>query len=287
MNEKTRNLIPWVVLVAAVGGLATYRNPWLDPSRSEPPGPTAAARPARPAWPPAPALPTTPPRPTADAALPGGGTFIGSRCGAKNFHRFTPPATPAPEPSGRGGQHGRRTPGPQLVLGSYGFGRNGAHDQGEFTIGLLLGPGTPRVLELSDPLGPEGVAVEIEGPEGIVGGAYGLPVTLSDDGDRSPEGRIRVTPDGGGSAVVALPAQALCPGYDGFALQRMLVAPSDSSNTIIGDPPYRLTVSISDPAVGALRRAAGSPLTGDVLSADNRFDPAHESPGDSPAGAAA
>ncbi|MFJ9948203.1 hypothetical protein [Kitasatospora sp. NPDC091207] len=286
MNDKTRNLIPWVVLVAAVGGLVTYRNPWLDPSRSEPPGPATASRPGYSAWPPAPALPTTPPRATSDAALPGGGTFIGSRCGAKGFHHFTPPVTPVPAPTGRGERRGRGTPGPQLVLGSYGFGRDGAHDQGEFTIGLLLGPGTERVLELSGPLGPEGVAVEIEGPEGIVGGAYGLPVTLSDDGARSPEGKIRITPGSGGSAVVTLPAQALCPGYDGFALQPVLVAPTGSSNTIIGDPPYRLTVSISDPAVGALRRAAGSPLTGDVLSADNRIDTAYDAPAEDPARAA-
>ncbi|MFD9596401.1 hypothetical protein ACFWA9_27155 [Kitasatospora sp. NPDC059973] len=286
MNEKARNLIPWVVLVAAVGGLVTYRNPWLDPNRSDSPGPASAAGPAFSAWPPAPALPTTAPRPTTDAALPGGGTFIGSRCGTKNFHHFTPPVTPVPEPTGRGERRGRRTPGPQLVLGSYGFGRHGVDDQGEFTIDLLLGPGTERELELSGPLGPEGVAVEIEGPEGIVGGAYGLPVTLSDDEVPSPEGKVRITPGSGGSAGVTLPAQALCPGYDGFALQRVLVAPLDSSNTIIGDPPYRLTVSISDPAVGALRRASGSPLTGDVLSADNRIDPAQGSPADGPARAA-
>lgn len=66
----------------------------------------------------------------------------------------------------------------------------------------------------------------------------------------------------------------------------MLVAPIDSSNTTIGDPPYRLTVSISDPAVGALRRASGSPLSGDFLSADNRIDPAHGFPADDPARAA-
>ncbi|MGW8361122.1 hypothetical protein ACWGK1_11205 [Streptomyces wedmorensis] len=84
--------------------------------------------------------------------------------------------------------------------------------------------------------------------------------------------------------MVTLPAQALCPGYDGFAVQEMLGAPIDSSNTVIGEPPYRLTVSISDPAVGALRRASGSPLTGDVLSVDNRIDPAYDAPADDPAG---
>ncbi|MFJ5834647.1 hypothetical protein [Streptomyces sp. NPDC093089] len=284
MNDKKRNLIPWVVLVAAAGGLVAYRTPWLDPSRSELPGPASASRPAHSAWPPSPALPTTPPRPVADAALPGGGTFIGSRCGSKGFHHFTPPVTPAPDPIGRGERQGGGTPGPQLVLGSYGFERNGAHDRGKFTLGLLLAPGTERVLELSSPLGPEGVAVEIEGPQGIVGGAYGLPTTSSDDGARPPDGKIRMTPDSGGSAVVMLPAQALCPGYDGFALQQMLEAPIDSSNTTIGEPPYRLTVSISDPAIGALRHASGSPLTGDVLSADNRIDPEHDASADDPAG---
>lgn len=129
--------------------------------------------------------------------------------------------------------------------------------------------------------------MEIEGPEGIVGGAYGLPITPFDDGARSLDGKIRIMPDSGGSAVVTLLAQALCPGYDGFVLQQMLGVPIDSSNTIIGEPPYRLTVSISGPAVGALRHASGSPLTGDVLSADHRIDPAHDTLTDDPAGASA
>ncbi|MFD0344967.1 hypothetical protein ACFQ0M_00565 [Kitasatospora aburaviensis] len=48
------------------------------------------------------------------------------------------------------------------------------------------------------------------------------------------------------------------------------MAPTDSHNTITGQPPYRLTVSISDPAIGALRRQVGSTVPGDVLATDNR-----------------
>ncbi|MFF2149238.1 hypothetical protein [Kitasatospora sp. NPDC058190] len=69
---------------------------------------------------------------------------------------------------------------------------------------------------------------------------------------------------------MTLPSEALCPGFDGFAVQQRLMAPTDSNNTITGQPPYRLTVSISDPAIGALRRQTGSPVPGDVLATDNR-----------------
>ncbi|GAA2799259.1 hypothetical protein GCM10010441_25340 [Kitasatospora paracochleata] len=113
--------------------------------------------------------------------------------------------------------------------------------------------------------------MEIEGPDGLIGGAHGLPVALDDSIERTDDGRIRISPETAGSASLTLPVQALCPGFDGMAVQRSLQAPTDSSNTITGQPRYTLTVSISDPAIGALRHAVGSNTTGDVLSADNRI----------------
>ncbi|MGA5821508.1 hypothetical protein ACPC54_27005 [Kitasatospora sp. NPDC094028] len=209
------------------------------------------------------------PRPAVDVALPGGGVFDGSRCGAKGFHHFEP--APAAFTFDAGPEPDAAPPGPQLVLGSYGFSRNSATDPGHFTIGLLLGPGSgSRALDLSAPLGPQGVAVEIEGPDGLVGGAHGLPVTHEDDAPSGAGGTVRVGPEGGASVQVTLPAAALCPGFDGFAVQQRLVAPTDAHNSTTGQPLYRLTVSISDPAIGALRRRVGSAVPGDVLATDNR-----------------
>ncbi|WP_051826057.1 hypothetical protein [Kitasatospora aureofaciens] len=208
------------------------------------------------------------PRPTADVALPGGGVSDGTRCGTKGFHHFEP--TPASF-TFAGSLTETPPPGPQLVLSSYGFSRGAAQDPGHFSIGLVLGPGPgERSLDLSAPLGPQGVAVEIEGPDGLVGGAHGLPLTPNDDAPSDAGGTVHAGPEAGASVQVTLPTQALCPGFDGFAVQQRLMAPTDSNNTITGQPPYRLTVSISDPAIGALRRQSGSTVPGDVLATDNR-----------------
>lgn len=195
-------------------------------------------------------------RPSADAALPGGGIFPGSRCGAKGFHHFAlPPATESGQPS---------TPGPQLTLGAHGFRSLSADDPGVLTISLLLSSGPSGALELGAPFGPEGVAMEIEGPDGLVAAAHHLPVTLDSEAARTPEGRIRPV-----AAEVTVPVAALCPGYDGLAVSQNLAPRIDARNTVTGPPRYTLSVSVSDPAVGALRRALGSPVPGDVLTADN------------------
>lgn len=44
MNDKKRDLIPWVVLVAAVGGLVTYRTPCHLPHTVARPEPLRAPR---------------------------------------------------------------------------------------------------------------------------------------------------------------------------------------------------------------------------------------------------
>ncbi|MDH6141901.1 hypothetical protein P3T35_003922 [Kitasatospora sp. GP30] len=249
-RSKVRSIVP-VVLAVGITLVAITIGPG---SKSH-----SAARPAVP-----PSRVAGSSGPTTDVALPGGGVTDGSKCGAKGFHHFaspTPPTHPEARPGGPG-------PGPQLVLGSYGFERRSAHDPGRFTLDLLLAPGADQPLDLSAPLGPQGVAVEIEGPNGLVGGAYNVPITLDDGTSRTTDGRIRIRSENGGSAEVVLPAQILCPGIDALAVN--LSAPLDSRNTIIGQPPYTLTVSISDPAIGALRRAVGSTAAGDVLSTDNR-----------------
>ncbi|MEU2631830.1 hypothetical protein, partial [Kitasatospora sp. NPDC007106] len=206
-----------------------------------------------------------------DTALPGGGTTTGSACGSKGFHHYAVP--PRSDPAAGTGTADER-PGPQLVLTSYGFERLGSGDPGHFTVGLAFaqvggrtgGQGSARPLPGSGPLT---AAVEIEGPDGLVGGAYGLPLT---DGEAAPQdaGAQAVDLRSGGDADLVLPLAVLCPGVDALAVSRGLAPPVDGSNTITGQPRYTLTVSVSDPAVGDARRAAGSPVRGDVLSATNR-----------------
>ncbi|MEU9128432.1 hypothetical protein AB0D08_10030 [Kitasatospora sp. NPDC048540] len=246
---RFRNWRSVVAVVVAVAAVLLALSAWPD-------GKAPAARPGA----------VTPGRPTRDVALPGGGTSDGSRCGAKGYHHFPQPAgSTAP-----GGPGATDRPGPQLVLGSYGFEKESGDDPGRFTIGLLLGPGGPAPLDLAAPLGAQGVAVEIEGPDGLVGGAYDLPVSVGDTVRRTPSGSLRIDPATGGTAQLTLPVEALCPGVDGLAVQQRLTAPTDSHRTITGPPPFTITVSITDPGIGALRRAAGSASAGDVLSADNQ-----------------
>lgn len=193
--------------------------------------------------------------PARTIALRGGGFSDGGRCGAKGYHYFPVPADASAPPAA---QSAAPTPGPQLVLGSYGYEKL-TRAPGRFTIGLLFAPGPRGSLKLSRTLGGEGVAVEIEGPDGLVGGAHGLPVTW-DPATRS---------DTGGSAEVSLPLEALCPGQDARTVSKRLGPPTDSSRTITGQPAYTLTVSVRDPGIGAQRRSVGLPPGGNLLSANN------------------
>ncbi|MFI5532166.1 hypothetical protein ACIA8O_26900 [Kitasatospora sp. NPDC051853] len=205
--------------------------------------------------------------PARDVALPGGGTSMGSRCGAKGVHRY---ALPPYESASQG-------KGPQLVLTHYGSMRLSGDDPGAFEIGLGVAPGrVPLTLPAS--LGTEGVTVEIEGPDGLVAGGHHLPVTLVEGTPRTPDGGI----DAPAGASVRLEALAICPGQDLTRIGRGLSHPIDSHNSITGPPPYILTVSFSHPAVAAARAAAGSPLRSEVLAADNEFrpydGPSHDEP---------
>ncbi|MFI1788429.1 hypothetical protein ACH40D_08185 [Streptomyces olivaceoviridis] len=193
--------------------------------------------------------------PARTIALPGGGFSDGGRCGAEGYHYFPLPASASAPPAA---ESPAPVPGPRLVLGSYGY-EKPSRAPGRFTIGLLFAPGPKGSLELSRTLGGEGVAVEIEGPRGLVGGAHGLPVTW----DSATKSGTR------DSAQVSLPLEALCPGQDARDVMQRLQAPIDSSNTITGQPAYTLTVSVRDPAIGAQRRSLGLPLGGSLLSANN------------------
>ncbi|MFF4040092.1 hypothetical protein [Streptomyces sp. NPDC001816] len=201
--------------------------------------------------------------PAKAVALPGGGTSDGDRCGTRGFHHFPLPAaasSPAPKATPR--------PGPQLELGSYGYAQPD-HDAASFHIGLLFAQGPKGSLTVSRTLGGEGVAVEIEGPNGLVAGAHGLPVTWNSPGKTGREDKTRIDLTGGGSGEIRLPARALCPGYDADAVWKGLQPPVNSSNTITGQPIYTLTVSVRDPGIGELRKSIGVPVGGNLLSTNN------------------
>jgi hypothetical protein len=201
-----------------------------------------------------------------DLALAGGGISDGSECETKGYH-YLPVRSVT---DGYGGMFPLTPTGPAAALGSIGY-ETGADDPGHFTIQLAIGPGSARTLDLTAPLGASGVAVEIEGPNGLVGGAHDLPVTLDDPTAQLPNGKIRVSGPDGLSVEVTMPAAALCPGYDVTNVGPKLDEPIDSHDTVIGQPPYTMTVSISDPAITTLRSELNSTATGPVLATNNRL----------------
>ncbi|MFJ5924455.1 hypothetical protein ACIQF6_17835 [Kitasatospora sp. NPDC092948] len=206
------------------------------------------------------------PSPSTDRALPGGGVFPGSRCGTHGYHRFpTAPASLSVDGSS----------GPALLLATYGYQRLGTDQPGEFAFDLRLSSGSETPMTLSAPLGTDGVAVEIEGPDGLVAGAYGLPATV-EDASRAADGQNWLISSYGTVAHVVLPMAALCPGIDAQTLAAGLMLRTDGRNTITGPAPYTLTVSVSDPKVAELRRTTGTQPQGEVLSATNQI-PVHAS----------
>ncbi|MEU3535241.1 hypothetical protein AB0E70_27210 [Streptomyces murinus] len=245
---------PWIA-VAAVVVFGAFQLGLIPVPRSSPPAPAAG-----PASGPAEAV-----------SLPGGGTSDGDRCGTKGYHHFPLPAgatdvePPAPASPASG---------PQLSLSHYGYAAD-PDGEGDIVIGLrFTTPGTKKPLQVSRALGGEGAAVEIEGPDGLVAGAHGLPVIwpsaarASASGAPAASGASVDVSDGGGGEIV-VPAEALCPGHDGDSVARSLVPPADSTGAVTGPPPYRLVVSLRDPAVGTLRTALGLPAGGGLLSAVN------------------
>ncbi|MGW2744087.1 hypothetical protein [Streptomyces sp. NPDC001450] len=237
-RDRAGAVIPWMA-VAAVVLVGAYQQGLLSWDRPPASGPAKAV------------------------ALPGGGTSDGDQCGTKGHHHFPLPAA-ASSPAPQATPH----PGPQLELGSYGYSQPG-RTPGGFSIGLLFAQGPKGPLKVSRTLGGEGAAVEIEGPDGLVAGAHGLPVTWNSPGKTGREDKTHIDLTGGGSGEITLPVRALCPGYDGNAVWKGLQPPIDSSNTITGQPTYTLTVSVRDPGIGELRKSIGVPVGGNLLSANN------------------
>ncbi|MFB7947369.1 hypothetical protein ACFC6L_20910 [Kitasatospora phosalacinea] len=201
------------------------------------------------------------PRPTGDRALPGGGTFAGSKCGQRGYHRFAATADSLPT---------EESTGPWVRFASYGYQKLGADKPGEFLFDLELGSGSGAPLALSAPLGSGGVSVEIEGPNGVVAAAYGLPGTVEGTG-HTPDGQGWLVTENGTSAHVVLPTAALCPGVDEQTVAAGLSPSTDADHTVNGPAPYTLTVSVADPEVAELRRTLGTRLHGEVLAATNQL----------------
>ncbi|MGW4693944.1 SCO2583/SCO2584 N-terminal domain-containing protein [Kitasatospora cineracea] len=201
------------------------------------------------------------PRPTGDQALPDGGTFAGSKCGQHGYHRFPAAADALPT---------EKSTGPWLRFTSYGYQRLDATRPGEFVFDLELGSGSATPLAISAPLGSAGIAVEIEGPNGVVAAAYGLPTTVN-GATHTPDGRGWLITDSGTTAHVVLPTAALCPGIDATAVATGLSPRVDSSQSITGPAPYTLTVSAADPEIAELRRPLGTQPGGEVLAATNQL----------------
>ncbi|BBC94234.1 hypothetical protein HEP81_03269 [Streptomyces griseofuscus] len=245
---------PWTA-VAAVVVFGAFQMGLIPVPRSSPPAPAAGSASG----------------PAEAVSLPGGGTSDGDQCGTKGYHHFPLPAgaTDVEPPS-----PASPASGPQLSLSHYGYAAD-PDGEGGIVIGLrFTTPGTKKPLRVSRTLGGEGAAVEIEGPDGLVAGAHGLPVSwpsaarASASGASGASGASVDVSDGGGGEIV-VPAEALCPGHDGDSVARSLVPPADSTGTVTGPPPYRLVVSLRDPAVGTLRTTLGLPAGGGLLSAVN------------------
>jgi len=189
MQEKIRTAVPWLVAAIVAVGLVNHYQ-WFGSSAQGQSGPAKAV------------------------PLAGGGVSDGNKCGVKGYHFF-----PLSTVTNTGGDLPGSPAGPQLVLGAYGA-QQAADGSGYFTIALLLSAGSTSLLDLSAPLGPQGVAVEIQGPDGLIGGAHNLPVTADDPSARLPNGKIRIGPDGL-SVEVKVPDAALCPGYNSWMSTRI------------------------------------------------------------------
>ncbi|MFJ8093594.1 hypothetical protein [Streptomyces griseofuscus] len=242
---------PWTA-VAAVVVFGAFQMGLIPVPRSSPPAPAAGSASG----------------PAEAVSLPGGGTSDGDQCGTKGYHHFPLPAGATDVEPPSPASPASPASGPQLSLSHYGYAADPG-GEGGIVIGLrFTTPGTKKPLRVSRTLGGEGAAVEIEGPDGLVAGAHGLPVSWPSAARASASGASVDVSDGGGGEIV-VPAEALCPGHDGDSVARSLVPPADSTGTVTGPPPYRLVVSLRDPAVGTLRTTLGLPAGGGLLSAVN------------------
>jgi hypothetical protein len=201
--------------------------------------------------------PREPSAPTAQAVqedrpLEGGGTAALSECGTSDRH--FPGPSPSPDAST-----------PQMVMRGYGYSSTGANDPGYITITVSIAAGSERPMTLSRPLGSEGPSVEIQGPDGTVAAAYGLPVKITHE----PAGELEV----GRLPLdfqIVLPADAACPGHSLSDVMRNTTASGGGSAT--------LAVTISDPAIGRHRAAHGLDASSDLLVATWPTNPTRPGP---------
>lgn len=142
---------------------------------------------------------------------------------------------------------------PQMVVLAYGYSSEGASDPGRITISLSIAAGSRTPLVLGNPLGGRGPSVEIQGPDGMVAAAYGMPVELESE---PPGGALEA-----GSAPlnfeVVIPAAAMCPGHSLRDAVKYSTAPGEGTPT--------LTVGVRDPAIGRHRAAHGLDASSDLL----------------------
>ncbi|MET9519510.1 hypothetical protein [Streptomyces sp. NPDC002994] len=172
-----------------------------------------------------------------------------SACGKPGHH-----LDPGPRPP-------KHSATPQMVVLSYGYSSTRTPDSGRISIKLSIAAGSRQPLILEKPLGRRGLSVEIQGPNGVVMAAYGMPARITSE---IPSGELKTGPlplD----FELALPAAAMCPGRNLHDAVKDSTAPGEGSST--------LTVSVRDRAISRHRAAHGIDASSDLLVASWPPDP--------------
>ncbi|MFF6804199.1 hypothetical protein [Streptomyces sp. NPDC012616] len=117
-------------------------------------------------------------------------------------------------------------------------------------------------MSLSSPLGTDGPSVEIQGSDGVVVAAHGLPIKAFSG---LVDGKPQVGPSAPFSYEVVVPSAAACPGHS------LAEAMGDTSAQHAGSS--TLTVTVSDPAVARHRAAHGGDASSALLVASWPPDP--------------
>lgn len=174
----------------------------------------------------------------------GGGIAALSLCGKKEQHHFL------------GSRPPKDATAPQMVVRSYAYYSAGVSDPGRIIIHLSIASGSERPLILTTPLGTEGAAVEVEGPDGVQLAAYNLPVKIRSS---FVDKQLKIGPTTPADVEVVVPPAAACPGHS--------LSKVKASSTGQGGGTSTLTVAISDPAIARYRAAHGAEASSDLLVA--------------------
>lgn len=173
--------------------------------------------------------------PARNVALPGGGTTEGAECGTK--YAFFPRGVGHPD-----------SVAPRFMLLGYG---GSSMPQQPTRFQLRASVGEVKAPGLTLDRRPT-VSLEVRGPHGLIAGAHGMPV-------RWPASRpATVAPGGGLDFGITLPPTAVCPCHSWSGVLDAI----DSGTTV-------LTLTLSDPAVGAYRARVRGPESGDLLIASS------------------